>query len=88
MIDPWDLALAPVHVEDDPEPEPPSLHEHFTQDLAPSSRRNLPGGRSMAVERCRFDGLGNHTYEARDCPHARSQDEQGPIQPRGWTVQS
>jgi hypothetical protein len=87
LNDIYDLAGEVVHVEDDPAPEPVPLEQHFGEDLAPPSRRMAQGGRLMAVERCRFDHKGGHLYTAEHCPHQATRDEEGPIAPRGWTVQ-
>lgn len=30
---------------------------------------------------------GQHVYVGRDCPHNRTEDEEGPVPEPGWTVQ-
>jgi hypothetical protein len=87
LNDIYDLAAAPVHVEDDPDPEPVPLEQHFGEELAPPSRRTVQHGRLMNVERCRFDHKGGHLYTAEHCPHGALRDEQGPVKPPGWTCQ-
>lgn len=40
----------------------------------------------MFVSKCIFFE-GFEVQRGSDCPHERSEDEQGPIMPTGWTVQ-
>jgi hypothetical protein len=40
----------------------------------------------MYVTSCRYID-GQHVYSGPDCPHNRNEDEEGPIQETGWTVQ-
>jgi hypothetical protein len=41
----------------------------------------------MWVKVCRFvDGI--HISGAPDCPHMQDEDQEGPVQPIGWTAQN
>lgn len=84
---PEDIPQA-VHVPDDPEPQPVPLHAYFAAEMAPGSRQRAAGGRTLAVERCRFGSDGRHLYRSPWCPHEEPEDEAGPVKPPGWTVQS
>lgn len=41
----------------------------------------------MYVDRCVYE-QGVHVYAGPKCPHGRVVDEEGPVVPTGWTVQT
>jgi hypothetical protein len=43
-------------------------------------------GLPIHVSKCVYID-GQHVYAGPDCPHTRTEDEQGDIPPTGWTVQ-
>jgi hypothetical protein len=77
----------PVHVEDDPEPQPVPLQQYFFEESAPPSRRNVARSRCMTSLICHFDERGQHTFMSPACPHFSTDDETGQRTRPEWTVQ-
>jgi hypothetical protein len=88
MSEPFNEGIfQPVHVEDDPDPEPVPLQQYFFEETARPSRRAVKPSRPITRHVCRFDERGRHTYMAEQCPHYAIEDENGPRRKPEWTVQ-
>lgn len=88
LPDPYQLIEEPTLEGEDEEPEelPPTPDEIFHQQF-----HHRPDDTSyhlgFHVDVCRFDGRGNHTSIAQNCPHFDQIDEEGPRIKANWTVQ-
>lgn len=87
MNDPFELTQAPVIKEaEELFTEPRDYHEFFW-DEAIERGHHVQSNKRLHTQVCRFDEYGDHTVMARDCPHFNSDDEEGNIIRKGWTVQ-
>lgn len=63
-----DGIFRPVHVPDNPEPQPVPLQDYFYQEMAPRSRTAAPREPVIAVSVCRYID-GRHAIPGPSCPH-------------------
>lgn len=63
-----EMIIQPMHVPDDPVPEPVPLQSYFYQEMAPRSRTSAPREPVAAVSVCRYID-GRHIISGASCPH-------------------
>jgi hypothetical protein len=68
--------------------EPRDYHEFFWDDTRnPNFGKSADSHWGIQTQVCRFNGKGEHTVMAKDCPHFEIEDEEGSKIQDGWTVQ-